>query len=314
MWSLAESVTYNWPDWTRPWLAPPRWSVPRCDVLTRPVDLTEVAASEPMEWPAPLAGLNLTTPPPPSVPWQGSIGWCVPMQRVDRRVMTQLAVSNPYGGTDVATGTTYKGGQGYSVPIPAPVAGFWGWEGFPTATAGGDRHWVGVEMDGTTHEAISFRPPTATAPAWCETYASFAPDGRPLHHITPGGAVWMGGKFRENFSWPRVAWSRGDQPHRLGLWLHDLGGGDGTQPWSFPAYGQTVRLSEKVYRELSWAADAEQLAFLTALRRHGAEIYDRGAQHWHASFATVAGAQWAGSTLGKLRIPVAALELVTADR
>lgn len=314
MWSWSESVSYDWPDWTRPWLAPPRWSTPRCDVLTRPVDLTEVVASEPRDWPTELRNLNLTLPPPPQRPWQGSIGWCVPMQRVSRQRLAALVVSNPYGGTDVATGKFYEPGKSYTVTIPTPIAGEWAWEGFPTATAGGDRHWVGVEPDGTTHEAISFRPPTPTMPAWCETYASVLGDGRPAHHIYPGGSVWKGGAFRENFAWPRLAWDRGDPPHRLGLWLHDLGGGDGTKDWAFPRYGQCVRLSEKAYRELSWNANAEQVAFLSALRRYGAEIYDRGGQHWHASFATVAGSQWVGSTLSRLPVRVADLELVTAER
>ncbi len=314
-WSWAESVTYDWPDWTRPWLAPPRWTVPRCDVLTRPVDLTEVLDSEPREWPTELRNLYVTTPPPPVRPWQGSVPTGgIPVQRVSRDRPAQLVVSNPWGGTDIATGEFHPGGHSYTRTIPTPISGDWGVEGFPNPLAGSDRHWVGIEADGTCHEAISFRPPTATAPAWCEAYVQVAATGVPHHAVFPGGAAWKGGAFRPDFAWSQLAWNRGDQPHRLGMYLYDIGGGDGTKDWTFPAYGQCVRLSEKAFRELSWTADTEQLAFLTALRRHGAELYDRGGAYWHASVGFVAGAQWAGSTLGRLAIPVSALELVTAER
>lgn len=308
-WTWWESVTYDWPDWTRPWLAPPRWRNPTCDVTTRRVDETRVTASEPRQWPVELAGLNLTCDPPRQTPWQGSVGGG-PIQTVDPTMTRRFTIDNKWGGNLYRDGQLvgrYGPGERWQVDVPMPVRNGWAVEGYPNALNQGDRHWFGIEPDGTAHECIWLglnNTPTML------NYCKYAPDGTLLTGM-PGGVV-KGGQ-----QWTRLAWDRFDEPHRLGIVFHNLGGGDGTGPpalWDFPRYGQTFRLSTAEYRrQLSLGVDPEQLAFLNALHFHGAEAYDRGGQRWHGSIGMVAGAQWLGSKLGELQIPLSSLELVTGE-
>ena len=316
LWNPTEAFTYGWPDWTRWfWGVPPRWQPPICDVPERPLNTRAVVASEPREWPVELRHLDLGIMVPGTVPYEGSVPHGgIPVQRVTRAKMTTFTVTNPYGGMDLATGDTIRGR--YRLDLPTPTSGQYGHEGYPNPDIWKDvdRHWIGVEDDGTVWETIWM---AANAPAGPEVMnvAAWNPDGSPKHVLAPGGAVFKGQAFHEDFRWSAHALNRYDPPHRLGVWLYDLGGGDGDQAWAFPRYGQILRLSTAVYERLYPTANAEQRIVLDSLHTYGATIYDRGGdakRGWHCSLGMVAGRQWVGSTLANFRIPLAALELVTA--
>lgn len=312
-----QQVSY---DWTRPpgsWFAyKPRWSNPTTDMPQRTNLVTDrVTASVPMQWPVEYHGapIDVTVR---QTPWQGSVGG-KPVQHVDKMKMRRFMVDNKYGGELFRNGMSQgltKAGEQWEVMVPRPVREAqdgWAVEGYPNMLNDGDRHWYGLEDDGTAHECIWLGIGTDTMLDYCR----FAPDGTLLDGVVKHGRV---GVVKGNVSWLSLAWNAGDAPHRLGLVFHNLAregvngaASDGTRDdWTQPAYGQVFRLSAEVYNRLSLNADAEQQAFLDSARHHGFMPYDVGGATWKAGVGMVAGAQHTRSTVSDLELSVTDLELV----
>lgn len=179
--------------------------------------------------------------------------------------------------------------------------------------------WFLIEPDGTAHEMIWFNQRDLS----CAAYARYSATGEILHRLDPGGAVVKG-----NLPFSRIALGRGDAPHRMGLVFKELGtvrddtvsdgivrsgaGSDGQRAdFTYPRYGQWFRLSSEAYQRLSADADFEQQWVLDAAREYGFVPYDRGGYGWAPKVGMIAGADWAGSTVGDLRIRTRDLERVT---
>lgn len=309
IWTWWEQFTYGWEGWMRN-LAGPRWENPRCDVNSRRLDTTRVVKSLPMEWPRELRNLNLTVDTPTQVPYLGSVSG-FPMQMVDPNNLRTFTVRNPWGGVDVGGTSGVYISKPYTVQIPTPYQNGWAHEGYPNSGVTLDRHWYGIEPDGTSHEAIWMNEPAGSV----EAYARYGPNGEVEHRLDTGGYVVKGG-----MSFTPIVWNRHDPPHRLALLVYNLakkrsdgdGPSDGTADWEHPAYGDVYRLSHEMWSLFSVGADLEQKVFLDSLYYHGAAVFDRGGDGIHASIAMVAGSQHVGSTIPKLNIPISALELVVA--
>lgn len=310
VWTAWESLTYEWTGLLRA-LAGPKWRNPVCDVTDRYVCKDTVSESVKMSWPDELKDLRMGCDIPSQVPWQGSVGG-QPVQMVNPTKYKTFTVDNVYGGTRIVAGEPdryYKPGEKYKVKIPVPVTGEWAVQGYPNGKNDGDRHWYGIEPDGTAHEVIWLGIGTPTV----ASYNKWSPKGERLDSIPRKGSVVKG-----DIQWTAHAWNRFDEPHRLGIVFYNFGNspegwGDGTgEPakWTFPAYGQILRLSEECYDRLSENADWEQQAFLDSCRYHGIVPFDRGKKEWHGTIAMVSGAQHVGSTIPQLNIPLSELELV----
>ena len=336
LWTWWESVTYCWPDWTRTWLAPKRWTNPQSDVTTeRRLELHRVLESQPVRWPEELADLRLNLGPPGQEPWEGTVGGGVPMQLVDPNRTSRFRVTGKYSGTryfrtseeEDFTTSFIPDWDGYEIDLPNPIQGGWGYEGYPNPANRGDRHWFGLERNGTAHEAIWLNPDFKTL----DHYIKYSPTGAVLDKLIPAGTVVKG-----DIQWTAHALNRGDPPHRLGCVFHNLGhyrdaegnliwgDGQGYQAeWEVPAYGQMYRLSDQAYGRLTQQGlDLEQSWVVDSLRYFGVVPYDRGGrlkpnpQHQtdfvpHMTIGLVSGQQWIGSTVAELEIYVSDFELVT---
>lgn len=309
-----QQISYDWQGWVWDWFGfKPRWTNPTCDVKNRHVDKTLVGSSEPREWPSELRDLNLAFGPVAQKPMMGSVPGSVPMQMVDPNKTTTVTVGNNWGGWRFKNGVKTEwlpAGTTYDVIIPTPMNNGLAHEGYPNHGSQGDRHWYGIEPDGTAHECIWMQwGPNWWDHARCLHYMKYDPQGNMIDGIPGGGNIVKGG-----IQWTAHAWNRYDEPHRLGCVIHNMGGGDGwgdPYNWDFPRYGQVFRLSEDRYKELYPSADEEQRRFLDSLRHYGVVPFDTGGNGWFVAIAEVGGAQWVGSTLGELDIPVSDLELVT---
>lgn len=324
-----QQVSYGWKGW---FAYKPRWTNPRSDAIgPRHICTDTVTSSKPIEWPVEYRDVALWAGPVGQTSiWQGTLlGAGQPVQRVDRMHLREFVIDNRYGGDLWRDGKFIEhlsAGQQWEAYIPEPVRlrqDGWAVEGYPNALNKGDRHWYGVEDDGTCHEAIwtvalEHIAGTVFSGLKGDTmadYCCYAPDGSLLTGIMKGSHV---GVVKGNVQWTSLAWNRGDPPHRLGAVFHDLAlvamnaaASDGTRAdWTFPAYGQLFRLSSEVYNRLSANADDEQQSFLDSLHNHGVMPYDTGGNDWGASISIVAGAQHVGSTIGDLSIQITDLELV----
>lgn len=304
------------------------WRNPKTDIRDeRKLDLSLVDESIQIEWPEEIKDWKVDFTPPAQKPYKGSVGGGVPVQLLDPSKTKKIMVHNQWRGTLIENGvdTGIDPGDDYYVDVPVPVSGEWAIQGYPNENAGGDRHWYGIEPDGTAHEMISFW----TTDWSCHHYAKYAPDGTILHRVDPGGSVVKG-----NIRWTGVALNRNDKPHRLGLVFKKIGKdwdntywdgnvrfgepdehwSDGEQNWEYPRYGQWYRLSSEAYVRLSAKADAEQQAVLDSAYYFGFIPYDRGGALDQANVGMIAGSQWVGSTIGELDIKLKDLELVTQGR
>lgn len=177
-------------------------------------------------------------------------------------------------------------------------------------------------------EYLSFGPPTQVP------YLGSV-SGQPFQAANPDDLrtlrVWNeygGAVVKGNLPFSRIALGRGDAPHRMGLVFKELGtvrddtvsdgivrsgaGSDGQRAdFTYPRYGQWFRLSSEAYQRLSADADFEQQWVLDAAREYGFVPYDRGGYGWAPKVGMIAGADWAGSTVGDLRIRTRDLERVT---
>lgn len=314
-----------WIRWLLKLLGYKPWTNPFTDVGDeRQLDLTLVGDSVEIEWPEEVRDWPVDFSPPAQRPYKGSVGGGIPVQKVDPSKTRRIRVYNQWSGTlvenDIDTGT--DPGENYYVDVPVPESGEWAVQGYPNELATGDRHWYGVEPDGTAHEMISFWPTDWS----CHHYAKYAPDGTILHRVDPGGSVVKG-----NVRWTGIALNRGDKPHRLGLVFKQLGkevdhsvpdgnlrfgqpGSDGEQDWAYPRYGQWYRLSLNAYQRLSAKANAEQQTVLDSAFHFGFIPYDRGGYGDKANVGMIAGAQWVGSTLDEIDMKLSDLELVIEAR
>lgn len=322
MWTFAEQLTYDWPSWARSlFRAPKRWQNPICDVgAERHLDRTLVESSEPIEWPDELRDLEVDFGPPRQKPYQGSVGG-KPVQSVNPDRTRRFTVHNKYRGNLIVDGVEAGPLDGpYQVDVPVPYQNGWGVEGYPNGGNLGDRHWYGVEPDGTAHEMIWFNQIDST----CAHYAKYAPDGTITHRVDPGGSVVKG-----NVQWTSLALNQGDPAHRLGLVFHNLGatvdhsvddqivrfgnaGSDGDADWDYPRYGQWFRLSRAAYDRLSvGVTDIFIQSVLDSAHYHGFIPYDRGGQTPGASVGMIGGGQHERSKLAQIRMGVKDLERVT---
>ncbi len=323
-WTQHQAQTYTWTGfWFWLFGAKPRWTNPTSDVQpgTRFLKKGNVQSSIKVQWPAELKDLSLGLEVKQK-PWQGTVSGGKPVQMVSDTKTKGFSVDNIYGGLRYKDGVPfkdYKAGERYTVSIPVPLRDGWGIEGYPNASNTGDRHWYGIEADGTAHEVIWMGIGTPTV----LNYTKYAPDGSLLDGImtTDEMGTYPRGAVKGHQQWTSLAWNKGDEPHVLGIVFKALGNnpvnGDGDSPepyasWALPAYGQTYRLSEAEYdRQMALGPDQEQANFLSSLRFHGVESYDQGKQTWHGSIGMIAGAQQANNTVANLDIPISELELVT---
>ena len=316
IWTWWQSVTYGWTGLMQQWFgAKPRWENPPADYIreTRHLDKTMVADSKPVVWPTEYRDLRLGLGPVRQTPWAGSVGG-KPVQLVAGAMSRPIKVQNWYGGPRYVDGDlvkNYAPGEAYHVTVPGPVRYGWAVEGYPDGLNQGDRHWYGLEADGTAHEMIGFWQTDWS----CVHYRKYDPDGNMIDGIPDG----RGATVKGNVQWTSLAWDVGDKPHRLGLvfrWLgkHPTEGWtDAPEPWASkfdnPAYGKVYRLSREEYdRQMSLGPNEEQKSFLDSLRFYGAIPYDQGGYDWHGSIGLIAGSQQAQSTISELDIPLSALE------
>lgn len=311
VWTWAQQISHDWPDWFRKLFGIQRWENPRCDVADRHLCVDEVMSSIPIEWPTEWANVRVSTNAPRQTPWQGSVqGSCVQMVNPD--VTKTFTVRNEYGGTLFENGDKvrfYNAGETYDVEIPVPIRNGWGLEGYPNGGNLGDRHWFGIEPDGTAHEVIWINVPAGTV----ASYTKWSPDGKLAHGVLPGGTVVKGG-----IQWTAHGWNRWDRPHRLGLVFSNLSGGDGDLDVPHPSYRNIYRLSEEAYyNHLKEArGDGELRNLLDSMRIYGMVPYDRGGDGnaKRCTIGTFAGAQMVGSSMGKLNVQLKDLELVVDER
>ena len=329
VWSYWQSVTYHWKGWVwQLWGAKPRWYNPTCDVPSGVRHLnTELAAGETVkiDWPDELKDKSIGLGPVGQVPWDGTVGGGKPVQMVFKGNLKGFKVDNPWGGMRVKDGELerwYKPGERYDVNVPSPIRNGWAVEGYPNGKNTGDRHWYGVEEDGTAHEVIWLGIGTNTVSA----YSKYDPEGNlvdGLVNLNKDGSYEPRGVVKGHQQWTSIAWNVGDPRHRLGIVFKSLGRnaetgeGDSPEPygsWEYPAYGQLYRLSEEEYqRQLTYDPNDEQRILLDSLRYYGVEPYDQGGSSWHGSIGMVSGAQHRMSTIHELDIPLSELELVVED-
>lgn len=319
-----QQTSYDWKGWAKNFAYKPRWSNPHSDVPdTRYVNTDTVSDSRPMKWPEEYRGLSLWFGPvgQDSV-WRGSLlGAGMPVQRVDKKYSRMFTIDNRYGGDLYRDGKLVgkiPAGEKWDVLVPQPVRlheDGWAVEGYPNLLNKGDRHWYGVEDDGTAHESIWILAKEHGGNNTMLDYCKFAPDGTLLTGVSRNGKA---GVVKGNVPWTSLAWNRDDAPHRLGAAFHNLAvvgmngaASDGTRAdWTFPAYGQLFRLSPRVYELLSKNANEEQQAFLDSLFLHGVMPFDTGGNSWGAGTAMIAGSQHKGSTIADMDILITDLELV----
>lgn len=294
VWTPWEGMTYRWPEWTRRFgVAPQRWRNPHCDALDRPLDTTVVQASEVPEWPDGWADAPLLIEAG-TEPWEGQAGG-IPMQMVDpdrRRPFVREAYWNP--------------GVRQTVEIPVPMRDSWGHEGYPDphprwGSADGDRHWIGVEPDGTSHEVFAMYGAQGRVGNYCR----WSPDGEIEFSTAPEGGVNKAGvRYSDKILGPA------DPPHRLLIVL--AGRDEDPETWTrFPRVGDVVRLSAEAHARHMATADLQQRLVLDSLHIHGAVCHDHGT-HLAAGGRVmhVGTGLWAGNTLSRLDIRMGDLEEV----
>lgn len=318
-----QQISYDWSGFLSLFAYKPRWTNPTSDMPKRTNLNTEpVSSSVPMNWPAEYQGSTLNLSVGQNV-WQGSVPHAgQPVQRVDKSKTRTFWIDQKYGGEVIIDGVSQgykKAGERWSVEVPRPVREAqdgWAVEGYPNAGNRGDRHWFGLEDDGTAHECIWLGIGTDTMLDYCK----YAPDGSLL--TGSKSAAGFAGVVKGCISWLSVAWNAGDKPHRLGMGMSNLARlgvngvpSDGTRDdWTEPAYGQVFRLAPEVYNRLSATADEEQQNFLDSLFYYGIMPYDvggaaMGTVKYGGGVGMVAGAQHKDSSVGKLEIKFTDLEL-----
>lgn len=320
-----QQISYDWKGFMKLFAYKPRWENPVCDVPPGLRRLnTEIAGdSQPVEWPAELSNLTVDIGPPRQKPYQGSVGG-QPIQMVSRKKMRLFTIDNKWGGVLVRDGEIVgetKAGERYEILVPRPIRedqDGWAVQGYPNMLNTGDRHWYGIEEDGTAHECIWLGIGTDTM----STYCRYAPDGSLLDGIVDSRGTY--GVVKGNVQWTSIAWNRGDPPHRLGLAFYNLAASDipgfsdgDNEEWTTPAYGQLYRLSERAYDRMMETADEEQQDLLVSGRFNGFMPFDRGGSKMGGGMALVSGSQWGiggqwdkPSTLEDLDIRFSDLELV----
>lgn len=328
-----QEVSYNWTGFMSLFAYRPKWTNPTSDMPNRTnlASLGIVTDSEPVDWPEEYQGGRINTAVRQKV-WMGSVGG-IPVQRVDPMRVRRFTIINRWGGYLVRDGVDQgylNSGQTWEVDVPVPVRlaeDGWAVEAYPNAGNDGDRHWYGVEDNGTHHEAIWIVTDEHFALGrWSGSgntmldYCKYAPDGTLLTGVS--SRTGYAGVVKGCVSWLSLAWQRGDSPHLLGMAMNNLARdgyngapSDGDRDdWEHPAYGRHYRLSPEAYTRLSVNADSEQQTFLDAIFHYGIIPYDRGgatSSTLGAGVGMVAGAQHVGSTLPQLDIKVSDLELVT---
>jgi hypothetical protein len=290
-----QQTTVQWAPFWRWLFQVPEWIPAACDVKHRPVDTTTVGVSRPVEWPAGWADTVIHSNPTADLTWDKMSLRGYPMQRARPDRSERFQLNNTYTG------------ELRDVYLPGP-SGSLGWwtESMPARDAIGsdnvwDRHWIGVQDDGTVFEAIQLRRSPVRGVLG---YSVWNADGR----LIEGRPVTAAG-----IALHRLVYDRFDTPHRLGLAIANYSGGDGDKDWPFPRCGDWVRLSAAALdRVHASKPTAEVLSFAEMLHTHGAVIFDRGGDGNKpgGSFAFTAGAQWAQRPLQALSLTFNDLEVV----
>lgn len=338
-----QEISYKWKGFLALLKFRPSWKNPETDMYER-TNLANnyiVSDSVPVKFPAEFSGGTINTSISQTV-WDGSVHGGKPVQAVDPNKTRRFRINNEYTRELIVDGES-KGeigaGEHFYVDVPEPVRlkeDGWAVEGYPNVGNGGDRHWYGIEPDGTTHEMIwittseqykasglgAFAPPEPNTAA---KYCKYSPDGTMLTGLRSGDLEI--GVVKGNLSWLSIAWNAGDEPHLLGasfneLALHGHNGArsDGSmEEWEHPAYGRHYRISEKLFNDLRVDAKTDdEYNFYLSLRVYGFIPYDRGGTYdpqkgpMEGRFGIVAGSQHVGTGLEALEIPIDELELVTA--
>lgn len=291
-----QQTTVWWAPFWRWLFQVPDWSPATCDVKQRPLDTTTVGSSRPVEWPEGWAATQVGTNPTADLSYDRMSLSGYPMQRARPDRSERFTLNNTYTG------------EVRDIYLPGPVSPLGWWtESMPARDALGsdgvwDRHWIGVQDDGTTFEAIQLRRSPLRGVL---SYGVWSPDGR----LIEGRPVTAGGVAIH-----RLVYDRFDQPHRLGLAVSNYAGADGSKDWPFPRCGDWVRLSAAALDRVHTSKPtAEVLTFAEMLHTHGAVIFDRGGDGNKpgGAFAFTAGAQWAQRPLQSLSLTFGDLELVT---
>lgn len=337
-----QEVSYNWKGFLALFKFRPPWKNPKTDMHKRANirDDEVVTASVPVQFPSEFDGGAIETSISQTV-WAGSVNGGKPVQAVDPTKTRRFRINNKYTRTLIIDGEdqgVIRSGEHFYVDVPEPVRlkqDGWAVEGYPNAAAGGDRHWYGIEPDGTTHEMIwitareQYRASGLEAfmpgePDTAAKYCKYAPDGTMLTGLFSGDREI--GVVKGNLSWLSLAWNAGDEPHLLGATFNELAlrGHDGAhsdgsmEEWEHPAYGRHYRITDALFNRLmDQAATQDEKNFYLSLRVYGFIPYDRGGNYdlqeapMGGSFGIVGGAQHVGTGLESLKIPLDEIELVT---
>lgn len=338
-----QEISHDWKGFLALFKFRPEWKNPKTDMYKRTniADHYVVSDSVPVDFPKEFEGGHIKTSISQTV-WAGSVNGGSPVQAVDPTKTRRFRINNQYTRDLIVDGEELgqiKSGEHFYVDVPEPVRlkqDGWAIEGYPNAANLGDRHWYGIEKDGTTHEMIwcttaeHYRDAglgafTPAEPNTAIKYCKYAPDGTMVTGVLNGGKPM--GVVKGDISWLSIAWNAGDEPHLLGCAFNELAllgfdgaGSDGSmEDWDHPAYGRHYRITEALYNELmAKATTADERSFALSLRIYGFIPYDRGGHYdlakgpMNGGFGIVAGAQHVGTGLEALKIPVDELELVTA--
>lgn len=286
---FGQQFGLNWSPWLRSLFGIADFTPPVSDCPSGRVTVTdEVGASVPVEWPPGWADLRLDMHAPAGrqVGPSGNMrGWPVQRFAPDARWETW---------------TQIRYGSRTPVQVPLPLDSPAWLEGHPLRGGAFDRHLLLVCPElGEAVELIWATPSRRECTGW----------GRWRNgKLIEGRAVCRGG-----VSLTAHLWHRSDAPHRLAV--HISGADDRPETHhEHPTTGDVLRLSsEAAIRLLAASTSEEQRRWLMAATTHGLCVVDRnGNDEPHMLLACVAGAQWAGHTLGDLDVRMTDLELVTA--
>ncbi len=287
--TFGQQFTLGWSPWLRSLFGVRDFTAPTSDCPPDRVTVTdEVTASVPIDWPDGWADLRLDMHATPGrqVGPSGTLrGW--PVQRFAPDAIWE-------------TWTEVRYGNRTPVQVPVPLDGPAWLEGHPLRGGAWDRHMLLVCPElGEAVEMIWAVPHAQECSGW----------GR-----------WRNGKLIEGRAVCRAGvsltahlWNRDDPPHRLAV---HIAGRDDTPSThhEHPTTGDVLRLSsEAAIRLLAETTTEEQRRWIMAATTHGLCVVDRnGNTEPHMLLAPVAGAQWAGHTLGDLDVRMTDLELATS--